>query len=123
MSMAFRAAAAGGRELAKRGRVERETPRLETDRLVTSGIYAHMRHPMLFGLALVPIALALIVGSPVYILIVAPLETIFIMVMVFTLEEMECRKKFGKAYEEYALKVPALCFKKECLSKLFRKRE
>ncbi len=122
MSMAFRAAAAGGKELAKAGRVKPATPRLETDSLVTTGIYAHMRHPMLFGLTLVPMALALIIGSPTFILILAPLEMIFIIVMVLTLEERECRSKFGSSYDEYAKKVPAVCFRKRCLSELFSKK-
>ncbi len=122
MTMAFRAAAAGGRELAKEGRKNSSTPRLETDSLVTTGIYAQMRHPMLFGLSLVPLALSLIVGSPTFILFIAPLETLFIIVMVLTLEERECRKKFGAAYEEYARRVPAVCFKRECLMKLFSKK-
>ena len=70
MRLAFRAAAAGGRELARRGKSSDGVPRLETDRLVTTGIYAHMRHPMLFGLTLVPPAFAFIVGSPSFILLV-----------------------------------------------------
>ncbi len=122
MLLAFRAAAAGGRELAKKGRVGASTPRLETDTLVTTGIYAHMRHPMLFGLTLVPMALALMIGSPFFILILAPLEMVFIIVMVLTLEERECRRKFGSSYDEYAKRVPPLCFKKECLSLLFSKK-
>ncbi len=122
MVMAFRAAAAGGRELAKKGRAEPSTPRLETDTLVTTGIYAHMRHPMLFGLTLVPMALALMIGSPFFILILAPIEMIFIIVMVLTLEERECRRKFGPSYDEYSKRVPAICFKKRCLSELFSKK-
>ncbi len=120
--MAFRAAASGGRELARRGRRGVSTPRLETDTLVTSGIYAKMRHPMLFGLALLPMALALILGSPTFILIVAPLETLFIVIMVLTFEERECRRKFGAAYDEYADRVPPVCFKRECLIELFSKK-
>ncbi len=81
-----------------------------------------MRHPMLFGLTLVPMALALIVGSPFFILVLAPLEMIFIIVMVLTIEERECRSKFGPSYDEYAKKVPPICFKKECLMRLFSKK-
>ncbi|WP_456401847.1 methyltransferase family protein [Hydrogenimonas sp.] len=120
--LAFRAAAAGGKELARHGRQKRSTPRLETDSLVTTGIYSHMRHPMLFGLALLPLALACILGSPTFILVVAPLETLFVIVMVLTFEERECRKKFGAAYDDYARRVPAVCFKRECLMKLFSKK-
>ena len=119
MTLAFRAAAAGGRELAKHGKQSSETPRLETDKLVTTGIYAHMRHPMLFGLTLVPLAFALLIGSPSFIFLIAPVEMIFIVVMVLTFEEWECRKKFGEDYDRYAREVPAVCFKKACLKQLF----
>ncbi|WP_353662556.1 isoprenylcysteine carboxylmethyltransferase family protein [Hydrogenimonas sp. SS33] len=123
MTRAFRAAAAGGKELARHGK-EGDVPRLETNRLVTSGIYAHMRHPMLFGLMLVPLALGLMVGSPTFITIIAPVEMLFIVVMILTLEERECRKKFGSDYDAYARKVPAVCLSPHCLRLLFsRKRE
>ncbi len=120
MKLAFHAAAVGGRELKRKGR-EGEIPRLETNRLVTSGIYSCTRHPMLFGLSLVPIAFALIVGSPTFITVIAPLETIFIIFMVLTLEEAECKKKFSKAYLEYKKKTPIFPKTKECFKKLFFK--
>jgi protein-S-isoprenylcysteine O-methyltransferase Ste14 len=121
MGLAFRAAAVGGRELARGGKSSDEVPRLETDRLVTTGIYTHMRHPMLFGLTLVPMALAFIVGSPSFITLVAPVEMLFIVVMVLTFEERECRQKFGDAYDAYAARVPAVCFSITCLKALFKK--
>jgi len=116
--LAFCAAATGGRELASRGR-SANLPRLETDRLVTEGIYSYMRHPMLMGLSLLPLALAFIIGSPSFILVIAPAEALFIAVMVLTLEERECRAKFGREYEEYAENVPSVCFDRECLEMLF----
>ncbi len=122
MALAFRAAAVGGRALARYGR-RGDLPRLETDRLVTTGIYAKMRHPMLFGLALVPPALALMIGSPSFIVGIAPLEMLFIVVMVMTLEEAECRRKFGADYDDYASKTPAVCFRPECLKALFGAKE
>ena len=122
MIFAFRAAAAGGRELAKHGKSSADIPRLETDRLVTSGIYAHMRHPMLFGLTLLPLALAFIIGSPAFITIIAPLEMLFIVMMVLTFEERECRQKFGREYDDYAKQVPPVCFKPHCLKMLFSKK-
>ena len=119
MRFAFRAAAAGGKELAKHGKSGSGVPRLETDRLVTSGIYAYMRHPMLFGLTLVPPALAFLIGSPSFTIFIAPLEMLFIVIMVMTFEERECRMKFGSDYEAYAKQVPAVCFRPECLKMLF----
>jgi len=121
MRFAFKAAAKGGKELAKSGR-DKSMPRLETNRLVTSGIYAYMRHPMLFGLLLIPISLAFLLGSPTFITIIAPLEMLFIAFMVLVFEEMECKRKFGVDYEVYAQKVPIVCFKLVCLEELFLKK-
>ena len=118
MKLSFHAAKVGGRELKKYGR-EGDIPRLETNRLVTSGIFSCFRHPMLFGLSFIPLALALIVGSPTFILFIAPLEMIFILIMVLVFEEMECYKKFGKDYEIYKKSTPIFSKDKECYKKLF----
>jgi len=119
LRLAFRAAANGGKELA-RGRDE-NMPRLETNRLVTTGIYKCMRHPMLFGLTLLPLGWALLLGMPTFITIIAPLEMIFIILMVMVFEEMEVRRKFGDAYRTYAHRVPMVSFKRSCLRRVFRK--
>ena len=114
---AFKASANGGRELSK-GR-KGDIPRLETNQLVTTGIYSCMRHPMLFGLTLLPLGWALLLGSPTFITFVAPLEMLFIVFMVIVFEEMEVKKKFGTDYQNYAQKVPMVSFKWECLKRLF----
>ncbi len=114
----FRSAANGGREL-KKGRVG-DIPRLETNHLVTTGIYSCMRHPMLFGLTLLPLGTALIIGSLTFISIIAPLEMVFIVFMVIVFEEWEVRKKFGQEYKKYAKNVPMVSFKPECLKRLFK---
>jgi len=119
MILAFRAARNGGRELTK-GRVG-DIPRLETNRLVITGIYSCMRHPMLFGLTLLPLAWALLLGSSTFIIYIAPAEMLFIMVMVILFEEMEVKRKFGKAYEAYSNDVPMVSFKLECFRELFKK--
>ncbi len=119
--LSFNAASVGGREL-KKGRSE-GTPRLETDTIVTTGIYSCMRHPMLFGLALLPIGWALILGSPHFIFYIAPIESLSVIIMVFTFEERECLKKFDGDYIEYKSKVPPLSFKRECLMWLFFKKK
>ncbi len=120
LRLAFRAAANGGKELAK-GRGE-NMPRLETNRLVTTGIYKCMRHPMLFGLTLLPLGWALLLGMPTFITIIAPLEMLFIIFMVIVFEEMEVKRKFTDEYRAYAQKVPMVSFKRSCLNRLFRKR-
>ena len=116
-TLAFRAAASGGRELTK-GRVG-DIPRLETNRLVTTGIFSCMRHPMLFGLTLLPLGWALLIGSPTFITLIAPAEMLFILVMVLIFEEQEVKRKFGEAYEAYREKVPMVSFKPMCLQWLF----
>ncbi|WP_457748348.1 methyltransferase family protein [Sulfurimonas sp.] len=121
LTLAFHATATGGRELTK-GR-EGNIPRLETNKLVTSGIYNCMRHPMLFGLTLLPLGWALLLGSPTFITIIAPLEMLFIIFMVIIFEEMEVEKKFTKEYKIYRQKVPMISFKHDCLYALFIKKK
>ena len=122
LCLAFRAAAAGGRELARRGR-EGDLPRLETNRLVTSGIYRCTRHPMLFGLMLLPLGVALLLGSPTFIFFVAPAEALFILLMILTLEEQEAIRKFGDAYREYRRQTPLVPRSLRCWRMLFGKAE
>jgi len=118
MKLSFHAAKVGGRELKKYGR-EGDIPRLETNKLVTSGIFSCFRHPMLFGLSFIPLSLALIVGSPTFILFIASLEMIFILIMVLVFEEMECYKKFGNDYKSYKNSTPLFSKNPECYRKLF----
>ena len=117
-TLAFRSAANGGREL-KKGRVG-DIPRLETNKLVTTGIYSCMRHPMLFGLTLLPLGWALLLGLPTYITFLAPMQMIFIIMMVVIFEEMEVQRKFEKEYDEYRKKVPMVSLRLECLKILFK---
>ena len=121
LRLTFRAAANGGKELAK-GRGE-NMPRLETNKLVTTGIYKCMRHPMLFGLTLLPLGWALLLGLPTFITIIAPLEMLSIIFMVMVFEEMEVKKKFGYEYETYAQRVPMVSFKRSCLTRLFKRHK
>jgi len=119
LMFAFRAAANGGRELSK-GRAG-DIPRMETNRLVTTGLYSCMRHPMLFGLTLLPLGWAFLLGSPLFITLVAPLEMLFIVLMVIIFEEMEVNRKFGEAYKAYRQQVPMVSFRWSCLTQLFKK--
>ncbi len=76
---------------------------------------------MLFGLTLLPIGWALLLGMPTFITLIAPLEMIFIVFMVIFFEEMEVKRKFGKEYEIYSQNVPMVSFRRRCLRKLFRR--
>ncbi len=107
-----------GRYLAQHGR-EGNLPPLEVNKLVTTGIYGCMRHPMHFGLIFFPLAFALLIGSPTFLLFVAPLEMLLMLLMIKFHEEPQTRKKFGKAYDDYKNQVPFFSFK--CFKKLFEK--
>ncbi len=108
-----------GRTLAKYGR-EGDIPRFETNRLVDKGPYAYMRHPMHLGLLFAPVAWGLILGSPFFMLVFAPLEVFFILLMIQLIEEPEARKKFGEEYDEYIKDKPWFCLKPECLKELLK---
>ncbi len=111
-----------GRTLAKYGR-EGDLPRLETNKLVKNGVYAYMRHPMHLGLILFPFAVAFLVGSLSFILIISPLEAVLILLLIKLVEEPEAKQKFGKEYELYKKNTPAFCFKARCIRMLFKKVE
>ncbi|MCD6291658.1 MAG: isoprenylcysteine carboxylmethyltransferase family protein [Anaerolineae bacterium] len=106
-----------GSLLARLGR-EGDIPRLETNKLVTEGVYGCMRHPMHFGLLFFPWAIAFLLGSPTFILLVAPLEMAFIVAMIKLVEEPEAIHKFGDAYREYQRRVPMFNLCPSCLRQL-----
>ena len=111
-----------GRILAKYGR-QGDIPRMETNVLVDKGPYAKMRHPMHFGLLFLPLGWGLLIGSPTFIFIIAPLEMIFILLMIKLVEEPEAHRKFGPAYKEYIKDKPWFCIKGECIRELLKKVE
>ncbi len=78
---------------------------------------------MLFGLMLLPLGFALLLGSPTFIFFVAPAEALFILLMILTLEEREAIAKFGDAYLEYRQKTPLLPRSTECWKKLFGRKK
>lgn len=108
-----------GRTLAKYGR-KGNLKRLETNVLVQEGIYKYMRHPMHLGLFLFPMSFAFIVGSPSFIVLVAPLEVIFMLIMIKIVEEPETIRKFGDEYRIYKSQTPWFCFKFRCLKELLK---
>jgi len=110
-----------GRQLARKGRVG-DLPRLETNRLVTTGFYSCMRHPMHLVLLFFPLTLALVEGSPSFILIIWPIEVVFMLVMVRFAEEPEAERKFGTDYTAYKKKVPMFSLSPSCLQEIFLKR-
>jgi len=106
-----------GRFLAKHGR-DGDIPRFNTNRLVTTGMYGCMRHPMHLGLLLFPVSFALIVGSPVFITMIAPTEILLIILLIKLVEEPEAERKFGEAYKSYKKVTPMFSLRKKCLKML-----
>ncbi len=83
------------------GHLRRESP------LTVSGPYAHVRHPLYLGTALVLVGFALASAAPVLVAIVgAYFLVVFIPVM--RREEQERRTSAGERYSTYAAQVPAL---------------
>jgi len=109
-----------GRTLAKYGR-QGDIKRMETNLLVKEGVYQYMRHPMHLGLFLFPISVAFLVVSPSFILIIAPVEILFMVLMIKFFEEPEAISKFGTEYLDYKQQVPWFCFKISCLQELLKK--
>lgn len=119
LQIVIRVSRATGRWLARCGRAG-NLPRMQTNRLVTVGPYACMRHPMHLGLMLFPLAIALLLGSPAFVLLVWPLEVLWIVLLVLLIEEREARAKFGADYAAYARRVPAFNLQPACLARLLR---
>ncbi len=106
-----------GRILARYGR-EGDIGRLETNKLVTQGPYQYMRHPMHLGLLFMPLAWGFLLGSPSFLIFFAPVEIIFILLMIKIVEEPEAKKKFGQEYEQFCKDRPWFCIKPECIKTL-----
>lgn len=103
-----------GRTLAKYGR-KGKLKRMQTNVMVNQGVYKYMRHPMHLGLFLFPFAVAFLLGSPSFILIIAPLEICIMLMMIKFVEEPEAIKKFGDEYINYKKETPWFCFKIKCI--------
>jgi len=116
--LVIRASRNTGRLLVELG-CDGDLPRMATNRLVTTGHYACMRHPMHFGLLLLPWSVAFLLGSPSFIMVIAPLETVLITAMVKWLEERQAVRKFGEAYVAYRARVPFFTLRPACLRALF----
>lgn len=115
----FRISKVTGRTLARYGK-KGDVPRFETNQLVTQGPYACMRHPMHLGLFFFPFSFALILGSPSFLLFIAPAELLFMLMMVLSFEEKEALEKFGGQYEEYRHRVPPFSLRPGCLVNLIK---
>ena len=122
LRLVFRASRNTGRWLAQMGR-QGDLPRMETNRLVTTGYYECMRHPMYFGLLLFPFAFAFLLGSVAFILFIAPAEALLMILMIKLIEEPGAIRKFGDAYRDYRQKTPMFSLRWNCIKKLFQREK
>ncbi len=76
------------------------------DRLVTVGIYASMRHPQHLGLTLIPLGIALLIGT-FQALLAGGWTVAAALLFILVVEEPECIQKFGNKYFKYMEKTPA----------------
>jgi protein-S-isoprenylcysteine O-methyltransferase Ste14 len=74
-------------------------------RLVTNGLFRHLRNPIMAAELLVIWAVALVLAS-LGALLYAIAITVLAHVMVVRVEEPELRSRFGHDYEEYCREVP-----------------
>jgi len=77
-------------------------------KLITTGIYAHVRNPMVVAGILIAVGLGFLFGSISLILIFMPLLTLLGFVYLKAVEERELELRFGNEYLEYKKRVPML---------------
>ncbi len=75
-------------------------------KLITTGLYAYVRNPMLLGLFIFMLGLGILFGSLSLIFIFTPLFIVLNVLYLKAVEEKELEKKFGQEYLEYKKKVP-----------------
>ena len=75
-------------------------------KLITTGLYAYVRNPMLLGLFIFMLGLGVLFGSLSLIFIFTPLFIVLNVLYLKAIEEKELEKKFGREYLEYKKRVP-----------------
>jgi protein-S-isoprenylcysteine O-methyltransferase Ste14 len=102
-----------GRTLKRLGHSQGNTS-VWPDRLVIVGIYSCMRHPQHLGLSLMPLGIALVLASPIAMILSGwGLWAAFLFVLM--VEEPECLKKFGISYYRYMEITPVFSLKPSCI--------
>jgi len=76
------------------------------EKVISTGIYAIIRHPQYFGAILAHIGVSILIGA-LYALLATPL-IVFYNYITSWKEEKELINEFGKEYEEYRKRVPML---------------
>ena len=78
----------------------------KADKIITTGIYSHIRHPQYFGAILAHLGITFLL-SAFYSLLSTPIIIIYNYLTSWK-EEKELVKEFGKEYEDYKKIVPML---------------
>ena len=86
------------------------------DKFTAIGIYGCMRHPMHLGLALLPVAIALMWGS-IPVILTAGWSVAATFWFVLTIEEKETLQYFDNEYSSYMQHTPAFTLSPKCLIK------
>lgn len=79
-----------------------------TQKLVTSGIFTVCRHPSIIGKFIGVFSLGLLVGSPIFLIIVIPLLTTYSLVSVRYWQERHCEELWGDDYRKYRDSIPSV---------------
>lgn len=85
------------------------------DKMVTAGIYSCMRHPQHLSLAMIPLGIALMMGS-ISAVLSAGWAVLAAFLFVIVIEEPECLRKFGEGYFLYMQQTPPFCLRPQCLA-------
>ena len=80
----------------------------KTSRLVTSGVYAYTRNPMVLGYSLLPLAMGILLQSPGMALSITPLVLLLNVAIVKLREEPDLEERFGDEYRRYREATPFL---------------
>jgi protein-S-isoprenylcysteine O-methyltransferase Ste14 len=74
--------------------------------LITTGLYAYVRNPMVSGWLCGMFGLGVLLGSITFTFIATPLFAILNVIYLKAIEEREMEKKFGEEYLRYKERVP-----------------
>ncbi|RLI85047.1 MAG: hypothetical protein DRO98_07665 [Archaeoglobales archaeon] len=94
--------------LHKKGGVQKERNFCDTTTLVSSGIYAVVRHPIYLGCMFFVIGLVLIAQN--YLSLVISIPALILLYLGMLEEEQRNIKKFGNDYKRYMQSVPRMNF-------------
>lgn len=75
-------------------------------KLITTGLYAHARNPMIIGGFFLLEGLGFLLGSLAVIVVFAPLPVLLYVLFIVTVEERELEMRFGEEYRDYKRRVP-----------------